>query len=203
MADAPDSDAPLLFCPFCRECYEGEQTCPEHELPLVPFDRLPEARRRAIPAEHDALALFEPRFGRAVVFLGAMAMLLGFFGTFASSERAAGVASSTGLQLASTVALNLWFLPMVAGGLVSILARRRTPASLRSARLALALLGAMGAMAVAYSFFRIHVSAAHLAQQTHQTVTVSLGWGAWLALAGVVIAFVGGLRVGRPPGGRV
>jgi hypothetical protein len=99
------------------------------------------------------------------------------------------------------MALNLWFLPMVAGGLLSILARRRTPASLRSARLALALLGAMGAMAVGYTFYRIHVSAAHIAERTFVSVEVSLGWGAWLALAGVVVAFVGGLRVGRPPKG--
>ncbi|NOY93057.1 MAG: hypothetical protein GXP55_17875 [Deltaproteobacteria bacterium] len=198
MAD-PDPDAPVLFCPFCRECYEGETLCPEHELVLVPFSSLPEAHRREVPGEFDLLSLFEPRFGRAVVFSGALAMLVGFFGTFASSTQGARELSSTGLQLASTVALNLWFLPMVAGGLLSILARRRTPASLRSARLAIALLGAMGAMAVGYSFYRIHVTAAQLAQRSHELVEVSLGWGAWLALVGVVVAFVGGLRVGRPP----
>jgi len=197
MPDAPD--APVLFCPFCRECYEGETRCPEHELELVPFQSLPEAKRREVPGELDVLSMFEPRFGRAVVFLGAAAMLLGFFGTFASSVQGDQHISSTGLELASSLALNLWFLPMVAGGLLSILARRRTPASLRSARLAIALLGGMGAMAVGYSFYRIQVSAAQLAEQSFQSVDVSLGWGAWLALAGVVIAFVGGLRVGRPP----
>jgi len=199
MAVEPSDDAPLLFCPFCHECYEGEALCPEHELELVPFDRLPEARRRDVPEAHDSLTLFEPRFGRAVVMLGATLMILGFFGTFAVTERGGETGASTGLELASTVALNLWFLPMVAGGLLSILARRRTPASLRSARVAIALLGGMGAMAVGYSFYRIHVSAAHLSEQSFEVVDVYLGWGAWVALAGVVVAFVGGLRVGRPP----
>lgn len=200
MADSGSDDAPLLFCPFCHECFEGEAQCPEHELTLVPFDALPEAKRRELPGEHEQMSLFEPRFGRAVVFVGAALMMVGFLGTFAVSQSGVEHAASSGLELASTVALNLWFLPMVAAGLLSILARRRTPASLRSARLAVASLGAMGAMSVGYSFYRIYVSAAHIEQQTGQPMQVALGWGAWVALVGVVLAFFGGLRVGRPPG---
>ena len=36
----PSSSTAVLFCPFCRESFEGETHCPEHELALVPFDRL-------------------------------------------------------------------------------------------------------------------------------------------------------------------
>ena len=36
--------APILFCPFCRESFEGEAVCPEHDLELVPIDRLPRSR---------------------------------------------------------------------------------------------------------------------------------------------------------------
>ncbi|HVZ36050.1 MAG TPA: hypothetical protein VG963_26665, partial [Polyangiaceae bacterium] len=63
----------VLFCPFCRECFEDSSTCPEHELRLVPFDQLtpdPEAREDegdAAPptnAEEAHLAPFDPRFGR-------------------------------------------------------------------------------------------------------------------------------------------
>ena len=43
--DAPEGRGgearPLLFCPFCRECFEGEAQCPEHELALVRFEDLP------------------------------------------------------------------------------------------------------------------------------------------------------------------
>ena len=31
---------PPLFCPFCEECFEGEARCPEHDIPLVPFEDL-------------------------------------------------------------------------------------------------------------------------------------------------------------------
>ena len=63
----------------------------------MPFERLPEAHRRDVPEEHDTLALFEPRFGRAVVLLGAALMIVGFFGTFADYTQGARQVTSTGL----------------------------------------------------------------------------------------------------------
>ena len=40
-ARKPD-EAPILFCPFCRDGFEGVEECPEHELTLLPIDRLTE-----------------------------------------------------------------------------------------------------------------------------------------------------------------
>ena len=131
---AQRDEGSILFCPFCRECFEGEARCPDHDLALVPFARLPEARREL--ADDEPLLPLDPRFGRGFVFLGAALMLAGFLGPLARTYYGDQEAWDTGYRLAATRAMNLWMVPMVAAALVAILHRRATLAQLRSVRLA-------------------------------------------------------------------
>src|SRR4051812_41261443 len=81
MADA----APILFCPFCRECFEGESRCPEHDLGLVPFDQLArtaEDLAADIPREDEDVSVFDGRFGRGIVALGTALFFVSFGMTF-------------------------------------------------------------------------------------------------------------------------
>src|SRR5688572_14086790 len=110
----------ILFCPFCRDSFEGERTCPEHDIALVPLERLPPAEHGvadedddgegapAAPAGDDApLALFEPGYGRGLVALGALLNALSLSLVFVR-----GKAGSDGLaayELAIT-APSLWTL---------------------------------------------------------------------------------------------
>src|SRR5436190_1914040 len=70
------SDA-VLFCPFCRESFEGQAHCPTHDLALVPFRELgPELD----PArDQERLPLATPAFGRGLVLAGALLSLLALF----------------------------------------------------------------------------------------------------------------------------
>ena len=73
-------DSPVLFCPFCRESFEGEKTCPEHELTLVSFDRLgpdpedPELLPEVI--DQQPVAMLALGYGRGWVLFGAVLNLL-------------------------------------------------------------------------------------------------------------------------------
>ena len=187
----------LLFCPFCEECFEGETRCPDHDLPLVDLDALAKARGRTAVTDDVPVAVYEPRHGRGVVFFGSLTVLVGFFFPFVRTTypQAAAVVW-TGMQTAATAALNLWIVPAVAATLVSVLARRRTPARMRGARLAVVLLVGVAGGSVAYTVSRIHRGAALFESRAGQPMEVILMPGAWVMVAGLVIAAVGGLRLG-------
>src|SRR5688572_26279829 len=108
----------ILFCPFCRDSFEGERTCPEHDIALVPLERLPPA-------------LFEPGYGRGLVAIGAVLNALSLALVFVR-----GKAGSDGLaayELAVT-APSLWTLLLVSFTLLFVLKRRRTQRALRGLR---------------------------------------------------------------------
>jgi len=196
--DGGQTRAPL-FCPFCGECFEDETRCPSHDLPLVPFDALGRMRTPPVPDEHEAVAPHDLRFGRGWIAAGALLVLVGFLLPFATSSQGARVATATGLQVASRAALNLWFLPLVAFSWIAILARRRTPAQMRGARLAVPLLCLGAAGSLGYSLWRIHEGAERIARTYGLSVDIELGAGVFVMAAGVVLAFVGGLRLGALP----
>ncbi|MEM7139230.1 MAG: hypothetical protein AAF500_21845 [Myxococcota bacterium] len=65
----------ILFCPYCRESFEGIDECPEHRLWLVEIDQLPPEDGRA----PSGVSFFvDPRFGRGPVLAGAALVLFGF-----------------------------------------------------------------------------------------------------------------------------
>lgn len=195
---AEGSDAPL-FCPFCGECFEGESQCPEHDIPLVPFQELDRLRGRPNPGEDEEVAFYDLRFGRGLVFAAAALMVLGFFLPVLASHFGSEVRVATGFDAASTVAMNLWVLPLVAITMVSIVTRRRTPAAMRGVRLAIPALGVMGGTSLAYTIWRVSEGAERIMQMYGQEVEVELRFGIWVAAAGVLLALVGGLRLGSMP----
>ena len=201
-AEPPDAEPPdgaPLFCPFCGECFEGERRCPSHDLPLVPFDALAAMQTKPVPDEHEPVPPYDPRFGRGWIAAGALLVLVGFLLPFATSTQGARVATATGLQVASRAALNLWLLPMAAVTWTAILARRRTLAEMRGARLAIPLLCLGAAASLGYSLWRIHEGAARIGRAYGVDVDIDVRAGAWVMGVGVVLALVGGLRFGAPP----
>lgn len=187
----------LLFCPFCRECYEDRARCPEHELELVEFQDLPrQAHERAVGWE-DPVVPWEIRFGRLELVLGVAAALIGFFalplvvGTF--DDRAI---SWTASDIAMQRARNLWSVPFVAAMFVVFLYRRRTPLSMRGARLAGVVLALMPAVSLAYSLWQVDRGV----MATQGAVAAEWGAGVWVIAAASVSFLVGALRFGSMPG---
>src|SRR3954447_13256416 len=82
----------VLFCPFCRESFEGRSKCPEHDLALVGFDKLgpdpfePENMPEVV--DETPLATIDPAFGRGYVAAGALLnfLSLGFEFVRASAD---------------------------------------------------------------------------------------------------------------------
>ena len=199
MATRPAADpGPPLFCPFCEECFEGEARCPEHDIPLVPFEDLAAARGRDLPQDGDDVAGLDPRFGRLPLALGALTVLVGFFLPFLRTDFPDGtVSAGTGLETASNVALNLWIVPAVAGTLVSILVRRRSPMKMRGARLAVILLALVGASSLIYTVSRVYLGADRVHAAYGQSVEVTLQLGLYLMSAGLVIVVAAAPFFGR------
>jgi hypothetical protein len=175
----------VLFCPFCRECYEGVDRCPEHDLPLVPFDRLPPEGDDA-PPDDAPLGLHDLRFGRGWLLLGAMLLLVGMALPFVSTADT----TATAYGLAMDRAINLWILVAVAGALLSTLMRRRTPAQLRGSRVAVGVLGMLAAVSIGYTLGRVHRVAERLDLPSRTE------WGAYVLAAGAVATVVAAFRLG-------
>lgn len=199
MATRPAADpAPPLFCPFCEECFEGESRCPEHDIPLVPFEDLAAARGRDVPADDEKVGALEPRFGRLPLAISALTVLAGFFLPFVRTDFPDGtVSAGTGLETASSVALNLWIVPAVAATLLSILGRRRTPLQMRGARLAVLLLAVVAVSSVIYTVSRVYRGAARVHEAYGQTVEVTLQPGLYLMGAGLLLLLAAAPFFGR------
>lgn len=138
----------ILFCPFCREGFEGLRECPEHELSLLAWDRLPRAPSQSV---EEVWFFVDPRLGRGGVLLGASLVLLGFVAPFV---RAVGIDASA-LEVAIDGAHNLWLTPVAAVAIFAILFARRTGQSMRAARLAVIGLALAGALPLVYTGQRV------------------------------------------------
>ncbi len=187
------SEPRLLFCPFCRECYEGETHCPEHELELVEFAALPRQAHEREVRWDEPVAPWDVRFGRLEIALGVVAAALGFFalpmaiGSFDDQP-----VSWTALAIASSRAPNLWTVPFVAGLFVVFLYRRRTPVQMRGARLAGVLLSLMPLVALGYSLWNVQRGV----RDTHGALALDWGPGVWVIGAASALFLVGSLRFG-------
>jgi hypothetical protein len=177
----------ILFCPFCRDGFEGRTECPEHELTLVAIDKLPRRSQQTL----ERVTFFgDPRLGRGPVLFGATIVLLGFVVPFVSARDV--VASA--LEVAVDGAGNLWLTPGAAVAMLWILWRRRSRHAMRGARAAVFGLALGGALPLIYTTRRIgRVAEAYTAQAEWQ-------WGLWLMVAGVLLAAFGsrGLGAVRP-----
>jgi hypothetical protein len=196
----------VLFCPFCRESFEGHTRCPEHDLDLVSFDRLP-PDPNALETEEDdddlqgssrahdearVLAAFDPHYGRGLVAAGALlnAMTLGV-------ELLKGVGESEGLRTheVAITAPSLWTLPMVSFTLLYILHQRRSPLRLRSLRVLVPLLSLVSPATLLWVFFRIRHGASVWATGG-RTIGVEPGQAVYVVALASVLIFWGGVRLG-------
>ena len=164
------------------------------------FQELPEAKRRSQVRDDERVPSWELGYGRGLVFLGSALMFVGFLGSFVRSNFGGG-AQATGLELASTVAVNLWIVPCVATSLVAILLRRRTPVEMRGARLALPLVASTAGASLVLTFYKVHSAAAMIAERAGEEIVIDILWGTWVVAVGVVLAIVGGVRAGQRAGG--
>jgi len=199
MAPPKASETGVRFCPFCGESFEGEARCPEHDIPLVGFDELHRMRGDGAPDEHQPLATHDLRFGRGWLVLSAIVALVGFFFPFVEVAYPDGSARATGLATASTVALNLWLVPAVALALFGIVLRRRTPSSMRSARVAVAGLCVLGGASLAFTLHRVQTGVAQVERAYGRDVEVALLAGFWICAVALVVGLVGAVRFGRIP----
>lgn len=179
----PSNRPKILFCPFCRDGFEGHAECPEHELTLVAIDKLPRKAGHAL----DSVTFFcDPRLGRGAVLLGATLTVLGFFAPFASAR----AVTASALEVALDGAGNLWLTPASAIAIMWILWRRRSRYTMRAARLAVLGLALGGALPLAYTTRRIGLVA------EAYTADVDWQWGLWLMLTGLLVAAIGSRWMG-------
>lgn len=202
-ARSRSSTSDVLFCPFCNESFEGETRCPEHDIPLVGFEELDRLRGGAPTDEAQAVATHDPRFGRAWLTLAALVTLVGFFLPFVEVRYPEGSASATGLATASTVALNLWLVPAVAVALFGIVLRRRTPASMRSARLAVLGLCVLGGTSLGFTLMRVRTGVAHVERAYGRDVEVGLQMGFWVCALALAFGAIAAFRFGHVPAPRL
>ena len=197
----PATDAPLRFCPFCRECFEGETQCPEHELALVPFEALPhEDDPEALPSYEEKVAPLDLRFGRGIVMAGIALTLIGFLSPVLDVATATQTRAFSGLEAANLHARSLWTVPFVALMFVWILARRRTPLAMLGARLVALVCALAPLVSLAYTALKVEQGARQITEQSGQSTTVALAWGTWVIGAGAVLLLIGSARLGVIPG---
>ena len=192
----------VLFCPFCRECFEGETECPDHELALVPFEKLPRPPAR-LPSDDEPVGPLEPRYGRAWFGGGAVLILVGFFVPTLVIADGARATSFSLLDLASTKATNLWTVPAAAVAGLGMLARVRRPRDLGRVRLAALAMPAFVALSLGLSLQRMFAALGEGALGSVLTPTPAaalfvLGWGA--SVWGALTLGRGGAVAGAPLG---
>ena len=184
----------VLFCPFCRESFEGEQTCPEHELPLVPFFDLP---KQAAPVdEHARVAWYSPALGRGPVAAAAFGTLAAFLFLPLAGVDGPTQMGGTMLRLAREGTPKLWLVPSAAAAMLLILARRRSRVGLRGLRVLIPLLACVPPLVVFWSWLGVEAAVVLMAARTGQDLAPRLGSGASLVLIAALPALVFGLRLG-------
>jgi len=181
--------AKLLFCPFCRECFEDTDRCPDHDLVLVPFEALPMPKREQ---DDDApVPILDPKRGRAELLAAALGLLAGFVAPLVSVSALGRTQSFTALAAAAERAPNLWAIPVAGALFASLVARRRTPIQMRGARLAALMVALTPIVSIVYSLRRMMTAAS-----LEDGVTVSVQWGAYVVVIASIVALVGSVRFG-------
>lgn len=189
----------VQFCPFCRECFEDIERCPEHDLPLVSFEAIAATPRER--ADDEPVPMLDPGRGRAELVVAAIGLLAGFAMPFVTVRAFGRSQAFTGLAAAAERAPNLWAVPVAGALLGSFVLRRRTPIQMRGARLAAIVIALAPIVSVIYSVRRILFAAS-----LESGITVDVEVGPWVVGASGVLAIVGAVRFGgrlraslRPP----
>lgn len=184
----------VLFCPFCRESFEGTRVCPDHDLALVPFHKLPPDPISAERAELDddtPLDGLDPRFGRAYVAAGATLNMAALGAEFV---RFPGGRALTTLALAASMPA-LWTVALVSVTLLFLLRRARTLRMLRALRVLVPALALVGPLTLIWELARIRSGAALWVAQV-RSVEATPGTALYITLlAGALIGY-GGARLG-------
>ena len=192
----PELQGKILFCPFCRECFEGELRCPHHDLVLVPFQDLP---RRGDPepyADDEPVPTWEWRLGRGWLWLSAGLMAVSFFlPLYRLTVGDASVEESAATIVFGDRAALLWSIPTVALALGYAPFWRRSPRSMLRLRTAITLLALFPIPAVAYCT----VLARRAVTSMTEPATFDLAYGAALVLIASIVGAVGGFCFGRQP----
>jgi hypothetical protein len=189
-----DRVSSVLFCPFCRESFEGERVCPEHELSLVPWSDLPKPARK----DDEPLARWSPALGRGALFVGALGTLLSFATLpLASTEGTLRMGGSM-LKLALLGSPKLWLVTAGALTQLAVLLRRRTPFELRRARIAVLFAALVPPLAGAWAFQTAQVVTAQLAAREGEQIVVRLDLGGYALIVCAVLSCVAALRLGGP-----
>jgi hypothetical protein len=186
----------VLFCPFCGEAFEGPTHCPEHELTLVPWAALPKIEPPA--GEHEPLPWHSPRGGRAWVATGAALILLAFAALPLARVGGALHMGGSMLRLALAGTPRLWLVPAAAWAELLILYRRRTPRSMRGARLAAILIAGVPALAVLSTWLAARQAVALLAERTRAQLFLHIGAGAYAIWLATLPLLFGAARLGAP-----
>lgn len=192
----------LLFCPFCRDCFEGTARCPDHDLLLVPWDELPRGPDEPDVLDTDALAPVDPRFGRAELYAGALLLLAGFVAplfTVTSADVMSEPRTFSALAAAADQAPNLWTLPFVGVVMLSLALRRRTPRAMRGTRLAALVLTLAVPASLAYTLHQVRAGAAQMTAERGYAFAAHLEWGVALPLLATLVLAIGSLRFGVVP----
>jgi len=184
----------VLFCPFCGDGFEGQTLCPDHELPLVPWQQLPRAKH-GDPPEVD-LAWHSPRLGRAWLALCSLALLIAFAAL--PLGRVSGGASMGGsmLQLALHGGHKLWLVPAASVTLIALLYRRRSPRAMRAARLAALFTVVVAPLSVLWAWSSTLAAVALLAERSGQQLSPALASGGYTVLLATIPGLIGALRFG-------
>jgi hypothetical protein len=168
----------VLFCPFCGEAFEERTHCPEHELALLPWADLPRPERE-LP-EHEALPWYSPRMGRLGVAASAVLMLFAFVALPVGRVDGAVHMGGSMLRLALRGTPRLWLVPAAAAAVLMILYRRRSPLAMRSARLAVGLVGSVPLPAALSTWFAARRAVALLAERTREDLVLQVGAGLYV-----------------------
>ena len=177
----------VLFCPFCRECFEGETKCPEHDLALVPLVRLGPDPLAPVEKVGDAepLPLYAPGYGRAWVALAAV------FNVIATALPLTW--GGRPLFVLAAKRPSLWTPSLVAFTLLFVLARRRSPRALRGMRV---LVPALGLISLASQLVAI-ARATPVGQSLSEPIfSALLGPSVWAVLAGAAWTGLAGIKLG-------
>jgi hypothetical protein len=165
---------------------------------LVPFRELPRARA----ADDARVPLATAAFGRGPLFGGAVLTLIAFFCPLVRLSGSVEL-TNTLRELATGRAPRLWLVPAAAVGVLSIMLRRRTPAGMRGARLALCLLAVLPSGLVAFTLSGASAAARRMTEQLGARIDVHWGAGAWLTWSAALLLLWGSFRFGVSPVTRV
>jgi hypothetical protein len=194
----------LLACPFCRELFERTEAeqCPECEIPLEPFDRLPpalevvedDAAHWERTAPDDQLrAWYDLGRGRGLLLSIAIASLATFWFAPWVDISSPYVELRSGYSLARGPLGWLWGGAIAWFVSVPLLASRRSVNQMRGVRAILTLFSAMTLLEITMLLALSPGTSAHV------HFRYEWAWGLYAAFALSAAGMVGSVRFGGAP----